>query len=107
MLPVTQAAAGWLLVLASVVVFALSFALRWLAQRRRDSEPVSKALVRLRNSFPARLLFGPGPAALDSDDIDHLTMVPLVMVAAGAFMAGTALVLADSFGVEFRLFAAP
>lgn len=67
-------------------------------------------LIRLRTTPLARLLYGPAPDGVDApgdEEIDEVTLLPMVAVAAIAFVAGMALIVADSFGVEFRLFEAP
>lgn len=107
MFPVTQPIAGWILILASFVVFAASFVVRTVIRRRRDDERVRRMLGGIRNSALSRVLFGEPADEMTDEELDSMALMPGLMLAAVVFLGGLALVVMDSFGVELNLFRLP
>ncbi|BBZ77831.1 hypothetical protein MANY_31680 [Mycolicibacterium anyangense] len=109
MLPISQSVAGWLLILAAIVVFVASFAARALLRRHRERKRIAAPLNAIRRSWLAKLFLGTAPGVqgpLDDGDIDTLTLIPAMAVCAAASLAGISLIAAESFGIELRIFTA-
>jgi hypothetical protein len=107
-LPITQANAGWLLIIASAVAFGAGFAVRAVVRRRPDTALVRRTMDRFRRTELSQLLFGePADDVITDEELDNMTMIPTLLVAVGLFLGGIFLVTADSFGVEFTFFTKP
>lgn len=107
MLPITQPTAGWLLILASFVVFGESFVVRAIIRRRWDDERIRRVLIAVRRSALSRVLFGEPAEDMTDEELDSVALLPGLVLAAAAFLGGLGLVAMDSFGVELNLFRLP
>lgn len=107
MLPVTQPTAGWILILASFVVFAESFVVRSIIRKRRDDERIRRFLTGVRRSAVSRVIFGEPADEMTDEEFDSMALLPGLILAAAVFVGGLALVVMDSFGVELNLFRLP
>lgn len=106
-LPVIQQTAGWLLILAGVVVFAAGFVFRAVIRKRRDDELVDRMLVSARRSSLARTIFGEPAEEMTEEEFDLIALMPAIVVALCLLFGGLALVAMDSFGIELNLFRLP
>ncbi|KUI27408.1 hypothetical protein AU196_07970 [Mycobacterium sp. IS-1742] len=81
---VSQAAAGWLILLAAAVITAVGVSLRAFVGRRADRHVLGRLTRRLRETGLGRILFGPVQRdALDPDELDHMILMPTIVVACG------------------------
>jgi hypothetical protein len=75
---------GWLILLAAAIVAAAGILLRGFVGRRADRHPLGRLTRRLRQTGVARVLLGPVQGdALDPDELDHLILMPTIVVACG------------------------
>jgi hypothetical protein len=107
-LPITQAAAGWLLFLAAFAVVAAGLVLRRLVRGRRETAAVRRVVHVFRETALAQLLFGRMDSDMLSDDeLDNVTLMPAIVVAGVLFVGAIALLGTDSFQIHFTLFRLP
>jgi hypothetical protein len=84
---VSQAVAGWLILLAAFATAGLGLVLRAVLGRRPDARTLRRVYRRFRGTRIARLVFGPVPDAdLDPDDLDQVILMPSIVVACGLFL---------------------
>jgi hypothetical protein len=84
---VSQATVGWLILAAAVMIAAVGVMLRAFIGRRADRHVLGRLTRRVRETTPARLLFGPVQRdALDPDELDQLILMPTIVVACGLFL---------------------
>jgi hypothetical protein len=84
---VSQAVAGWLILLAAFATAGSGVLLRAVLGRRPDARTLRRAYRRLRGTRIARLVFGPVPDVdLDPDDLDQVILMPSIVVACGLFL---------------------
>ena len=77
--PISQAAFGWLILLAAALTIVGGMASRSFVGRRRDT-----AVGGFRRSAFARLVFGPVRGdALDDDELDQMILMPAIVVGCG------------------------
>jgi hypothetical protein len=82
--PISQAAAGWLIFLAAMLVFVSGFALRSFVGRKRDSQGVRRIVHGIRDTAIGRFLFGPIQGdVMDGQELDHMILMPTMVVACG------------------------
>lgn len=80
----SQATVAWLILLAAAVVAALGMLLRAFIGRRADRHVLGRVTRRVRETSAARMLFGPVQRdALDPDELDHMILMPTIVVACG------------------------
>lgn len=75
---------GWLILLGAAIVAAAGILLRGFVGRRADRHPLGRLTRRLRETAAARVLLGPVQRdALDPDELDHMILMPTIIVACG------------------------
>jgi hypothetical protein len=80
----SQTVAGWLLLLAAVVMFVGGPVLRSLVGRKRDVTSVRRAVRALRDNAVGRTLFGQvGDDALDDGKPDQMILMPAILMSCG------------------------
>ena len=84
-MPISQAAFGWLILLAAALTIVGGMASRSFVGRRRDTAAVRRIVGGFRRSAFARVLFGPvrGDDALDDDELDQMILMPAIVVGRG------------------------
>ncbi|BBZ62866.1 hypothetical protein [Mycolicibacterium monacense] len=81
---VSQAAVGWLILLAAAAIAAGGVMLRAFIGRRADRHLLGRLTRRMRGTALARVLFGPVQHdALDPDELDQMILMPTIVVACG------------------------
>lgn len=81
---VSQAGVGWLILLAAGIVAAAGVLVRGFIGRRADRHLLGRLTRRLRETAAGRVLFGPIQRdALDPDELDHMILMPTIIVACG------------------------
>ena len=82
--PISQAAFGWLILLAAALTIVGGMASRSFVGRRRDTPAVRRIVGGFRRSAFARLVFGPvRDDALDDDELDQMILMPAIVVGCG------------------------
>ena len=82
--PISQAAVGWLILLAAALTIVGGMASRSFVGRRRDTAAVRRIVGGFRRSAFARLVFGPVRGdALDDDELDQMILMPAIVVGCG------------------------
>lgn len=80
----SQATVAWLLLLAAALVAGLGVMSRAFIGRRADRHVLGRLTRRVRETAAARMLFGPVQRdALDPDELDHMILMPTIIVACG------------------------
>lgn len=80
----SQATVGWLILLSAGIVAAAGVLLRGFIGRRADRHLLGRLTRRLRETTVARVLLGPIQRdALDPDELDHMILMPTIIVACG------------------------
>jgi hypothetical protein len=108
MLPITQSAAGWLLMALGLVAFICGFGVRSFVAKERESALVRGVVRTFKDTWLVKALFGNiNDEVLTDEDIDNVVLIPVVIASLAIALAGMFFVGMDTFDVEFRIFRQP
>ena len=104
MLPISQLAAGYLLLLIATLTLVEGFAVRWLVRRKRGAELVRRLVGWFRELAIAQLLGPIQSDVLTDEEIDDVILTPAILLFAALLCGGVFLIATDTFYVRFVFF---
>ncbi|MCW2685765.1 MAG: hypothetical protein JWR37_655 [Mycobacterium sp.] len=103
--PISQAAAGWLIFLAAMLFFLSGFAVRSFVGRRRRTKTMRRIVHLYRSTPLARFLFGPVQDDVPTDEeLDNVILLPAIVVACGLSLVAIFVLGSDAIGTRFAIF---